>query len=196
MVEPVGQAVKDQIAVLFAQGASPFDIRLATGVNRHVVFRQMRRLRRPPLSERVRSPLRFSLTEREEISRGLAGGCSLRSIAAGLGRAPSSVSREVARNGGRRSNEVARCWTLAQRSEDACVCGVAVRGLARRDLSSGDAGQCRERSARVFFDPDSASSIIFDHSGCFTALPKTRPGLSNASHSRSRHHPNAMRWSS
>jgi hypothetical protein len=78
MVEPVGRAVKDQIAVLFAQGASPFDIRLATGVNRHVVFRQMQRLRRPASSERVRSPLRFSLTEREEISRGLAGGCSLR----------------------------------------------------------------------------------------------------------------------
>jgi len=108
MVEPVGQAVKDQIAVLFAQGASPFDIRLATGVNRHVVFRQMRRLRRPPSSERVRSALRFSLTEREEISRGLAGGCSLRSIAAGLGRAPSSVSREVARNGGRRRDCTSR----------------------------------------------------------------------------------------
>jgi IS30 family transposase len=108
MVEPVGQAVKDQIAVLFAQGASPFDIRLATGVNRHVVFRQMQRLRRPASSERVRSPLRFSLTEREEISRGLAGGCSLRSIAAGLGRAPSSVSREVARNGGRRRYRACR----------------------------------------------------------------------------------------
>ena len=62
MVEPVGQAVRDQIAVLFAQGASPFEIRRATGVNRHVVFRQMQRLRRPSSPERVRSPLRFSLT--------------------------------------------------------------------------------------------------------------------------------------
>ncbi len=114
MVEPVGQAVKDQIAVLFARGASPFDIRLATGVNRHVVFRQMRRLRRPPLSERVRSPLRFSLPEREETSRGLAGGCSLRSIASGLGRAPSSVSREVARNGGRRRYRA--CQTVSTQS--------------------------------------------------------------------------------
>src|SRR6266568_3833060 len=94
MVEPVGRAVKDQIAVLFAQGASPFDIRLATGVNRHVVFRQMQRLRRPSSPERVRSPLRFSLTEREEISRGLAGTSSVygnrtRPSALG-GRAPSS----------------------------------------------------------------------------------------------------------
>ncbi len=47
------------------------------------------------------STLRLSLTEREEISRGLAVGESLRSIAASLGRAGSTVSREVAANGGR-----------------------------------------------------------------------------------------------
>jgi len=48
-----------------------------------------------------RAPCRLSLAEREEISRGLAGGASVRVIAAGLGRAPSTVSREVTRNGGR-----------------------------------------------------------------------------------------------
>jgi len=47
------------------------------------------------------SSLRLSLTEREEISRGLATGESMRGIASGLGRAPSTVSREVASNGGR-----------------------------------------------------------------------------------------------
>jgi IS30 family transposase len=52
---------------------------------------------------RRRGPLRLSLAEREEISRGLAAGMSLRGIAAGLGRAPSTVSREVARNGSRLS---------------------------------------------------------------------------------------------
>jgi len=45
--------------------------------------------------------LRLSLAEREEISRGLAAGLSLWMIAAGLGRAPSTVSREVLGNGGR-----------------------------------------------------------------------------------------------
>jgi IS30 family transposase len=40
------------------------------------------------------------MAEREEISRGLAAGHSYRHIAAQLSRAPSSVSREVARNGG------------------------------------------------------------------------------------------------
>ena len=42
----------------------------------------------------------LSLAEREEISRGLARGVSLRSIAADLGRAASTVSRELRRNGG------------------------------------------------------------------------------------------------
>ncbi len=45
---------------------------------------------------RRRAPGRLSLAEREEISRGLAAGLSMRAIAAGLGRAPSTVSREVA----------------------------------------------------------------------------------------------------
>ena len=49
-----------------------------------------------------RSRLALSLAEREEISRGLAAGHSMRMIASQLGRAPSTVSREVSRNGGRR----------------------------------------------------------------------------------------------
>jgi IS30 family transposase len=49
---------------------------------------------------RRRSHLVLTLAEREEISRGLVHGRSLRQIACGLGRAPSTISREVARNGG------------------------------------------------------------------------------------------------
>ena len=52
---------------------------------------------------RRRWELRLSLAEREEISRGLAAGLSLRTIAGRLGRSPSTVSREVAGNGGRGS---------------------------------------------------------------------------------------------
>ena len=53
---------------------------------------------RPP--QRRRSRRALTLAEREEISRSLVHGHSLRQIACGLGRAPSTVSREVARNGG------------------------------------------------------------------------------------------------
>ena len=52
---------------------------------------------------RTRSRVALRLEEREEISRGLAAGDSLRSIAARIRRSPSTVSREVARNHGRRS---------------------------------------------------------------------------------------------
>jgi len=50
---------------------------------------------------RRRAVRHLSLHEREEISRGVARGESLRVIAGRLGRAPSTVSREVARNNGR-----------------------------------------------------------------------------------------------
>ena len=54
---------------------------------------------RPPERRRPRAAL--SLSEREEISRALVSGESLRSIAARLRRAPSTVSRELKRNSGR-----------------------------------------------------------------------------------------------
>src|ERR1700694_635098 len=68
---------------------------------------------------RRRGPLTLVLDEREEISRGIAAGRSIRRIAASLGRSPSTVSREVARHGGRsayRATEAdARAWERAVR---------------------------------------------------------------------------------
>src|SRR5258708_5826368 len=51
---------------------------------------------------RRRALAALRLEEREEISRGIAAGQSIRQIAHGLGRAPSTVSREIRRNGGSR----------------------------------------------------------------------------------------------
>jgi IS30 family transposase len=66
----------------------------------------------PPRTTR-RSRLRLSTVEREEISRGLRAGESLRQIAARLNRAPSTVSREVGANGGRRQY---RAWRAEARA--------------------------------------------------------------------------------
>jgi IS30 family transposase len=70
-------------------------------------------------AERRRSRLALSLAEREEISRGIVAGCSIRSIAVGLGRSPSTVSRELRRNGGRRRYPANRAdkaaWDRARR---------------------------------------------------------------------------------
>ena len=68
---------------------------------------------------RRRSPITLTLAEREDISRGIASGSSIREIAKGLERAVSTVSREVARHGGRpqyRANEADRqAWASALR---------------------------------------------------------------------------------
>jgi IS30 family transposase len=64
---------------------------------------------------RVVSELRLSQSEREEISRGLAAGCSFREIAWTLGRAPSTVSREVNANGGRRGYRAIKAERAARR---------------------------------------------------------------------------------
>jgi transposase, IS30 family len=66
-----------------------------------------------------RPQLRLSPAEREEISRGVAAGVSARVIAAGLGRAPSTITREVAGNGGREGYRAgladAGAWERARR---------------------------------------------------------------------------------
>jgi IS30 family transposase len=72
---------------------------------------------RPPV--RRRSRLALTLAEREEISRGLVAERSMRSIARSLGRTPSTISREIDRNGGERRYRAAaadkRAWDAALR---------------------------------------------------------------------------------
>ena len=68
---------------------------------------------------RSRSGRSLSLAEREEISRGIVAGLSIRTIASQLRRAPSTVSREIRRNGGRcdyRANQADEAaWQRAHR---------------------------------------------------------------------------------
>ena len=86
---------------------------------------------RPPA--RSRSATALTLTEREEISRAMVKGRSIRSAAALLGRAPSTISREIKRNGGRsdyRATEAdSAAWDRALRPK---LCKLAEnRALAR-----------------------------------------------------------------
>jgi len=86
---------------------------------------------RPP--DRCRSATALTLVEREEISRAVVAGESIRSIAARLGRAPSTVSRELKRNGGHESYRAAQAdsdaWMRALRPKR-CKLNEN-RGLAR-----------------------------------------------------------------
>ena len=86
---------------------------------------------------RRRSPRTLTLAEREDISRGIASGSSIREIARGLQRAASTVSREVVRHGGRslyRANEAdQQAWKLAQRPKR---CLLATHGKLRTIVAS------------------------------------------------------------
>ncbi len=84
--------------------------------------------------ERKRSPQVLSLAEREEISRGLVSGLSIRAISTQLDRAPSTVSREVKRNGGSHSYRATSADQNAwDRSERPKVCKlVQNRPLCRK----------------------------------------------------------------
>ncbi len=80
---------------------------------------------RPP--EQRRSRLALTLSEREEISRGIVVGLSLRTIAGQLDRAPSTISREISRNGGLkryRANQADKAaWNRAYRPKPCKLAG-------------------------------------------------------------------------
>jgi len=84
-------------------------------------------------SQRIRSARALTLAEREEISRSLAEGSSLRWIASKVGRAPSTISRELARNGGREGYRATQAddaaWDRTLRSKPCKL--VENRALAR-----------------------------------------------------------------
>jgi IS30 family transposase len=89
----------------------------------------------PPVRRRSRRVL--TLAEREDISRGIASGCSMRVIAQGLSRACSTVSREVARHGGRaqyRASEAdRRAWGSALRPK---TCRLATHSKLQEIVAS------------------------------------------------------------
>lgn len=82
---------------------------------------------------RKRSKRSLSIGEREEISRGLCAGRSVRQIAHDLGRAPSTVSREVSRNRGRARYRATRAdgqaWQRAKRPK---ICKLATHRRLER----------------------------------------------------------------
>ena len=105
------------------------------------VYSVVRRHGGIPPRVRQRAPRQLRAAEREEISRGVAADHSVRVIARALGRAPSTISREIARHGGRdhyRAAEAeAEAWRQAARpkrcrlARDAQLCRLVATKLAR-----------------------------------------------------------------
>lgn len=86
---------------------------------------------------RSRSHLALTQLEREEISRGIAAGHSIRAIASQLKRSPSTVSREIQRNGGeahyRSSKAEERAWERSRRPKK---CRLAINRKLRHMVAS------------------------------------------------------------
>jgi len=92
-------------------------------------------------SSRRRSRLALTLSEREEISRGIASHLSLRTIATRLERSPSTISREINRNGGLehyRANQADKAtWDRAHRPKPCKLAGSPLlRSIIARKLKS------------------------------------------------------------
>lgn len=86
---------------------------------------------------RRRAPHLLSLVDREEISRALCSGDGIRQIARLIGRAPSTISREIRRNGGRNRYRAtladARAWKEARRPK---LCKLSRRPRLQRTVAS------------------------------------------------------------
>jgi transposase, IS30 family len=105
---PLSVATRLEIRRLLADGVGVLETARRVRCSRKSVQRVARAEGGLPLRQRSRAVMSLSLEEREEVSRGLGGGESLRRIAARLQRSPSTVSREVAANGGRRRYRAVR----------------------------------------------------------------------------------------
>ena len=108
------EADKAEVWRRYADGASAAMIARALGFAAPSVAEFIRKAGGIRPKAQCMSPARLSLEDREEISRGVAAGESVRCIAKRLGRAPSTISREITRNGGRRKYRALRADKAAQ----------------------------------------------------------------------------------
>lgn len=124
---------------MWRQGKSHQAIATQMGIAKPSVFMYLRDRGGIEPRKRTRSVIVLSENEREEISRGLGSGLSLRQIARGLGRSPSTISREVRRHGGRCKYRAAaadrRAWKNACRPKPSRLsCNERLRAMVSEKL--------------------------------------------------------------
>ena len=129
----LGSSERAELWNRWRAGESPSEISRALGTRLWAVYRFFHSHGGIPQPKQRRNPRALTLTDREEISRGLSASVSLRSIAGRLMRPASTVSREISRNGGRllyRAAEAdAQAWKRTHRPK---TCKLAQFGRLRR----------------------------------------------------------------
>ena len=111
----LSEADRLEVRNRIGSGQTHAEIAAAVECSTKSVQRLLKRTGGLLLRGRNRSPHHLTAAEREEISRGLRAGDSYRMIARRLGRAPSTISREVAANG---SRERYRAWRAEGRAAE------------------------------------------------------------------------------
>ena len=115
------------------EGESLSEIAMALGTSLSSVYGVVKRQGGIAPRPRMRAPRALSLEEREEISRHVVRGTSVRAIARALQRAPSTISREIQRHGGRIHYRAARADAVAwRRAERPKRCRLAQHAALRR----------------------------------------------------------------
>ena len=124
---------------MWRKGRSHQDIATRMGISKPATFLYIEKRGGIEPRRRLRSPSVLSQIEREVVSRGLSAGLSFRALARELGRSPSTISREVKRNGGRGAYRAVsadkRAWKTALRPK-ACrlYCNDRLRELVEEKL--------------------------------------------------------------
>ena len=157
-----------------ASGATLKEAASAAGISRtagHYWLRASGGIRRRPPTPR--SQLRLSLAEREEISRGLACGLTLREIARRIGRATSTVSREVARNrtmSGYRAVTADRLALRRMRRSKPPKLAVNVRLRSQVEAWLAERWSPQQISARLVVEFPDDSEMRVSHETIYTSL--------------------------
>ena len=169
----VTEAERTEIRRRVASGERETAVAAALGRHRLTIWRVL--LKAGGLAPRpsTRSPLRLSSAEREEISRGLRAGESVRHIARRLGRAPSTVSREVVANGGRRRYRAVQADTNAlRRARRPRLAKLARRPRLRRTVEAllGERWSPQQIAARLRHDHPDDQEMWVSHETIYQSL--------------------------
>lgn len=112
-------AERSEIRTRVSAGQTHWEAAEAVGCSTKTVQRLLVKTGGLPSRKRARSPLRLALAERAEISRGIRAGESFRTMARRLGRAPSTISREVRAQGSRNAY---RAWRADKKAMESARC--------------------------------------------------------------------------
>ena len=119
-------AERTQLWTQWREGRSAAEIGRHLGRGRHAIQCIVERHGGTAPQPRRRADDRLTLCQREEISRALSIGESARCIAQRIGKHHSTISREIARNGGRRAYRAAAAeqaaWRRALRPKSCARC--------------------------------------------------------------------------